>query len=273
MTIHPSGGAMQPCGTPEHGKEQKVEKKRFNQLLNRIDDCGKAEQLNQIILEVTREYGYQYYQFCLLIPMGLLQCQIYLLSHSPDGWIKNYWENKYMQEDPLVHLAMRQSRPFQWRDLELTNKQLPAQSVAIMAARRERGMCDGVTFPLHGPNGSHGILSLSGGQDSELELADLPLLGILSSTIFCKANQLLNQKASNLSERERECLFWVSEGKTSWEVAKILGITERTVNFHLNSAIRKTGCRNRYQTIAHSISAGHLMPAMDRLTLATFMEI
>lgn len=250
-----------------------MEKMRFTQLLNRIDDCGKAEQLNQIILEVTREYGYQYYQFSLLIPMGLLQCQIYLLSHSPDGWIKTYWENKYMQEDPLVHLAMRQNRPIQWRDLDLTDKQLPAQSVTIMAARREQGMCDGVSFPLHGPDGSHGILSVSGGQCSDLELADLPLLGILSSTIFCKANQLLNQKTSTLSERERECLFWVSEGKTSWEVAKILGITERTVNFHLNSAIRKTGCRNRYQTIAHSISTGHLMPAMDRLTLANFMEI
>ena len=84
----PHDGAVQPMVTPEHGKEQQVEKMRFTQLLNRIDDCGKAEQLNQLILEVTREYGYQYYQFCLLIPMGLLQCQIYLLSHSPDGWVK-----------------------------------------------------------------------------------------------------------------------------------------------------------------------------------------
>ncbi|WP_234920468.1 helix-turn-helix domain-containing protein, partial [Aeromonas veronii] len=46
------------------------------------------------------------------------------------------------------------------------------------------------------------------------------------------------------------CLFWASEGKTSGEIACILGITERTVNYHLNQVTRKTGSMNRYQAIA-----------------------
>lgn len=250
-----------------------MEKQRFTQLLHRIDECSKAEQLNQIMLEVAREYDFDYYQLCLLIPMGLLQAQTYLLGHSPEGWTKEYFDNKYLSEDPLVYLSMRQNRPFVWSDLDMGDSQLPQLAQEVMIARQACGMVSGVTFPLHGPNGSHATLSFSKCSAEEIDLANLALLGTLSATIFCCANHLLNKKVSNLSERERECLFWVSEGKTSWEVAKILGITERTVNFHLNSAIRKTGCRNRYQTIAHSISTGHLMPAMDRLTLATCMEI
>ncbi|MBX2881042.1 MAG: LuxR C-terminal-related transcriptional regulator, partial [Granulosicoccus sp.] len=35
-----------------------------------------------------------------------------------------------------------------------------------------------------------------------------------------------------LSAREAECLTWTAKGKTSWEIAVILGIAESTVSFH-----------------------------------------
>ena len=68
-------------------------------------------------------------------------------------------------------------------------------------------------------------------------------------------------------------LVWVNRyGKTSWEAAKILGITERTVNFHLNSAIRKTGCKNRYQAIARNVAAGQLRPDLQRLNIINHIK-
>lgn len=48
-----------------------------------------------------------------------------------------------------------------------------------------------------------------------------------------------------LTKREQECLHWVSKGKTSWEVSTILGISERTVNFHIQNFMRKTNSSNR----------------------------
>lgn len=53
-----------------------------------------------------------------------------------------------------------------------------------------------------------------------------------------------------LTKRELECLHWVAQGKTSWEVGQILGISERTVNFHIGNGIEKTGCVNRQQLAA-----------------------
>lgn len=55
------------------------------------------------------------------------------------------------------------------------------------------------------------------------------------------------------------------------EAAKILGITERTVII-FNSAIRKTGCKNRYQAIARNIAAGQLKPDLDRLSLSRLIK-
>ncbi|OJX51330.1 MAG: hypothetical protein BGO81_11650 [Devosia sp. 66-22] len=39
-----------------------------------------------------------------------------------------------------------------------------------------------------------------------------------------------------LTERERDCLAFVADGRTDWEIATLLGISESTVRFHLNSA-------------------------------------
>jgi len=48
-----------------------------------------------------------------------------------------------------------------------------------------------------------------------------------------------------LSGRERECLAWASLGKTAWETAQILGLSRRTVEFHLENAVRKLGAGNK----------------------------
>jgi DNA-binding CsgD family transcriptional regulator len=53
-----------------------------------------------------------------------------------------------------------------------------------------------------------------------------------------------------LSERELECLEWVSFGKTSWETALILGVSERTINFHLLNAARKLNVYGRQAAVA-----------------------
>ncbi|GEM_PF-1566106 len=54
---------------------------------------------------------------------------------------------------------------------------------------------------------------------------------------------------SQLTPREIECVYWAAQGKTSWEISRILSITERTVNFHLSNSMQKTGSSNRQQLI------------------------
>lgn len=65
------------------------------------------------------------------------------------------------------------------------------------------------------------------------------------------------QEASNpLSDRERECLLWVSEGKTTDEVALILGVSPNTVSSYIAHAIQKFGANNRAMAIATAIRSG-----------------
>jgi LuxR family transcriptional regulator, transcriptional regulator of spore coat protein len=61
-----------------------------------------------------------------------------------------------------------------------------------------------------------------------------------------------------LTGRELQCLAWVSRGKTSWEIAKILGLSERTVNFHLHNACRKLNVYTRGACVARAMQMGLL---------------
>lgn len=74
----------------------------------------------------------------------------------------------------------------------------------------------------------------------------LPICILISRSL---AGRQQRDNISLLTNRERECMFWISQGKTSWEVSVILGISERTVNFHVQNCIRKTNSINRQQAL------------------------
>lgn len=53
------------------------------------------------------------------------------------------------------------------------------------------------------------------------------------------------QDELSLTKREAQVLYWVSFGKTNWEVAQILDMSPRTVTKHLEQIFRKLDVDNR----------------------------
>ncbi len=75
--------------------------------------------------------------------------------------------------------------------------------------------------------------------------------GYLASLLFserAKAGRELE-----LTDRELECLYWIAEGKTSDEIATIIGISKNTINNYITSIMRKTGTRTRSEAIAYAV--------------------
>ncbi len=69
------------------------------------------------------------------------------------------------------------------------------------------------------------------------------LIKIKSQNLITEKQTLKNKL--KITRREAEVLFWVSQGKTDWEISKILSISDRTVNKHLQQIYRKLGVNNR----------------------------
>lgn len=60
----------------------------------------------------------------------------------------------------------------------------------------------------------------------------------------------------HLSPRELTVLLWMKEGKTNWEIAQILGLSERTIRFHVGGIFEKLDVTSRTQAVARALGAG-----------------
>ncbi len=59
-----------------------------------------------------------------------------------------------------------------------------------------------------------------------------------------------------LRPRQRECLYWASQGKSSVDIGRMLSLSSRTVDEHIRGACRTLGVRTRVQAVARALTLG-----------------
>jgi DNA-binding response OmpR family regulator len=84
------------------------------------------------------------------------------------------------------------------------------------------------------------------------------LAALITARLSRVARSAVWPKQVGLREREVETLTWAARGKTFWEIGEILGLSKRTVEFHLENARRKLGVATRTQALIKA-ATGHLI--------------
>jgi DNA-binding CsgD family transcriptional regulator len=64
----------------------------------------------------------------------------------------------------------------------------------------------------------------------------------------------------DLNPREIETLTMSAQGNTSAQIAKILGLSKRTVDFHIENACRKLDASTRIEAAVKASSRGLIRP-------------
>ena len=124
-------------------------------------------------------------------------------------------------------------------------------------------LMNSLSFPVTGKNGDIGMLILASSVDLchlNTTKEQLSYTQEFAQNIHQVAMHLVDKKSTvdrqKLTQRESECLRWAAIGKTNWEIGEILGISKRTVLFHLHNAGKKLQTSNRYHTLARAVSLG-----------------
>lgn len=128
----------------------------------------------------------------------------------------------------------------------------------------------GVSFPIRDVASGFGLLYLVSSMpvSASHPAQYFPQADILARQIHATArriwlgvqDQAAVESVPALRPREIECLSWAAEGKTAWEMARILAISERTVVFHLRNAVEKFGVNTRQQAVARAVRLGLITP-------------
>lgn len=194
---------------------------------------------------------------------GDQECGI-ISTDFPKDFLNRYRSLSNQDRDYFRSRCEVSSVPFGWDLAELPSAEaMQAQPDAgqpdanLVLLLQERGLSGGYCIPVRCPFGQSACVVLfSDYPQSGIQYPDLiiPIVETVEKLVLEMHRQMI--AGYQLTDRERQCLKWVADGKTSNEVAKIVGLSEHTVNHYLISATRKLDSVNRVQAVAKFIRSG-----------------
>jgi len=224
--------------------------------IERLDRARSEADVVRELLKATADYGFSHL-LAGIVPMRPLSSEEFrrniLLKAWPDEWCRRYAARNYARHDPIIQRLQTQTTAFLWQDCQggAANK--------VMMEASEFGLKVGLAVPFLTLEGQVAGISFAG---NTLDLGDQG--SSVLSTVACfaigRAMRFRVNKGpgpgNQVSRRERECLAWVASGKSDWEISSILGISESTVEKHVQSARVKLAASNRAQAVAEAIRHG-----------------
>jgi len=224
---------------------------KFIEQAARAKDCG---ELGISFESAIRSLGFDHYVY-LQLPTPEVRTEAVFLTNYPAEWTTHYIERKYELIDPVLKASLLSRVPFDWQNHWF--KEQRKQQGAFFDEAAEVGVRTGFTIPFHQNDRPTGALSIA----SELEESELnklicnhsSTLNLLGVYFYLHADRLLGSDREDffhLTPREVECLRWQALGETMWEISKILSISERTVQFHMDNAKTKLGAN----TVPHAVA-------------------
>jgi len=177
------------------------------------------------------------------------------LSNYPGNWIEHYADERYQFVDPVLHQTIRSPVPFDWQTPWFMRKRDELRGFFDEAG--DVGIKSGLTIPFHKGDRPAAALSIAS-EETPAEANKIleeygDTLHLLGMYFYIHVERVLRTAKGTfvyLTPRESECLKWQAAGKTMWEIAKILSISERTVQFHIDNARAKLGAN----TIPHAVA-------------------
>jgi DNA-binding CsgD family transcriptional regulator len=180
----------------------------------------------------------------------------------PLSWVEHYMQENFANCDPILHTPMGKA-PIYWKETFAFAKS-PLEK-RFIAEARSIGLINGISFSAASPRQNIGcLISMTGeeiGRDAQLVEMINSLVPHLHHAMLRVANLVpMSPSAMLLSNREYDIFHWMSRGKTNWEIATILEISERTVKFHVANIIRKLNANNRTHAIVLGLQHGLQAP-------------
>jgi DNA-binding CsgD family transcriptional regulator len=178
-------------------------------------------------------------------------------SFQPD-WSSRYVANGYGSRSLIVREMLGTKDPYSWGDV-MRRRPVDEHQMRIKAEAGDFGLADGLFTPVRWVDGSYAAVVLAGPAPDLEDSFVRTSAGILSGFYAAEARRLAPTSPGAtplLSHRQRECLAWVRQGKSSATISTILGLSVQTVDEHLAAACRKLGVRTRVQAAVEASLAG-----------------
>lgn len=213
------------------------------------------------VVRFARALGFKTVSALAVVDRGLGHSDFAAVHNAPAGYAEAINDATSMRRDPVMQHCKQSTVPIIWDQRTYTD----SGAGELWEEQAQYGYCTGIAMALHMPGGRHFALGVERdqplpGNRHELTrlVADLQLFVVHAQEAAMRilAPEAKPQDRPMLTPRELEVLRWTMEGKTAWEVGRILGIAERTAVLHLHNAMRKLECASKHQAVLKALRLG-----------------
>lgn len=170
----------------------------------------------------------------------------------PEEWIGLYVEHQYYEQDPIYLENFKHFRIQEWKE---TYKRYGAPKIFLSTAE-DFGLRNGYTHGVRNHTGNIGsLLSLSGTSieccERSVTILDIVLPHFHQALLKIAERQGHQRSAPQiLTPKQLEVLRWVGQGKSNWDISRILNVSANTIKFHMTEIFRKLDAVSRTQAVA-----------------------
>ncbi|OFX13311.1 MAG: hypothetical protein A2516_02095 [Alphaproteobacteria bacterium RIFOXYD12_FULL_60_8] len=229
-------------------------------------------EVEQRLAEIACARGFEYFSYVggqafnpTLGSHGMWVRPPTVMITFPEEWVRMYTDGDYAQIDPVVASVLALRLPVSW-DLERGRDEERPEVRDFVFQAHDFGLCRGFTVPVYGPAGEFALFSFISAHPTD-EFArlvrryrhELHLICLYLHPLIVALSQA-EKAPPALTSREEEVLYWTAAGKTSAETGIILGVCEKTVQYHLYNSMRKLDVYSKAQAIAKALILGMIKP-------------
>lgn len=240
----------------------------LSQYIQSLTEAASIAEVHGICSDVCAYFGFDRFHYGAQLPTSFTKPCFIDVSGYPSEWWERYKTEGYLGLDPVVQYCATNFMPLSWDRIK-PNKRDRDAGWRIMGEAGDFGLKCGISLPLHTAQGEAAMLSFASARDHEYVTqhwertapqAHFFMLYLHEAVRRLLADCCVVTQPAQLTERERECLLWAADGKTTWETSRILNISERTVIFHLQNVSEKLNVANRQQAVARAVALGLITP-------------
>ena len=231
---------------------------RVDAFVRDVRELETEEALAGALADVSRDLGFRY--FALTHHVDIRHSSAAIRIHNyPEGWADWFDGQSLGSTDPVHRATNVTSVGFTWSKLPEMIALTDKDRQILELARRE-GIGEGFTVPAHVPGEAHGSCSFACVTGERFADEHLALLQLVGAYAFEAARRMRRSRFSSgpvqLTDRQRDCVIWAARGKSDWEIAQVLGVSEATVGEHLRHAYERYGVGKRTLVTVHALFDG-----------------
>lgn len=168
-----------------------------------------------------------------------------LLTNLSSSYVDKFVEDGHYFHGPMLQWALKNDGACSWRWMKemLVSDLVSQKELDVIKFNRSHGVSTGYTLSFRSvSHRSKGAIALVGDEGVSQKAVDEiwaehgEELMVLNNVMHLKILALPHSGSRRLTTRQREVLQWVGDGKTTQDIAVLLGLTAATVEKHLRLA-------------------------------------